>query len=128
MLNAAIQSEYRQEATYRGVLAILGNDVKPFAPVAEAELQHVGAVSTLFTNRGLAVPAFDGSTVSTFSTLSAACSAAMVAENASYRMYDDYLEGLEAAGVLPSDVNNVFTNLATASRDNHLPAFEKCAK
>ena len=37
-------------------------------------------------------------------------------------MYDRLL-----AGTLPDDVVKVFTKLMEASRDNHLPAFTKCA-
>jgi hypothetical protein len=126
MLDLSIQDEYRSRATYARVLVDFPNQ-KPFSNIVEAEVQHISAVSTLFTNRGLAVPAdtYAIDAVSSFSTLVAACSAAANGESATYKMYEDFLAKLAEE---PADVVNVFTNLRNASRDKHLPAFINCAK
>jgi hypothetical protein len=126
MLNAAIADEYRTYYTYERVLADLA-DPKPFSNIAEAEAQHISAVSKLFESRGLQVPEsqYAITTVPGFATLTAACAAGVDAETASYRMYEGYLAAL---GGEPQDVVNVFTSLMLASRDKHLPAFTSCAK
>jgi hypothetical protein len=43
-------------------------------------------------------------------------------EEATVALYDELLPQVAAY----SDVVYVFTNLRSASRDNHLPAFERC--
>jgi hypothetical protein len=123
MLTLAIQDEYHAYWTYNGVLEDLGK-VKPFTSIENAEDQHVGAVSKLFTKRGLAVPASTWSleNVPRFNALVDACEAGVDAEVENYTMYDGFL-----GGDLPSDVEKVFTNLRDASKLNHLPAFENCA-
>ena len=126
MLNASIQDEYRSHATYAGVLVNFP-DQKPFSNIVEAEAQHISAVSQLFDVRGLSVPGSQYATgdIAGFSTVTAACSASVVSETASYQMYDEFLKLLGAA---PADVVNVFTNLRNASRDKHLPAFSTCER
>lgn len=128
MLNQGIQDEYRFSATYSAVLIDFG-DRTPFSNIVDAERQHIDAMSQLFTNRGLDVPASDWTigTVPRFPTFKAACAAAADAEVVNWRMYAGFLAELEQAGDVPKDVQQVFTNLMEASRDKHLPAFANCA-
>ena len=122
----SIQDEYRWCATYSQVLVDFPNQ-KPFSNIVEAEVQHIGAVSKLFTSRGLAVPAnrLGAGDIATFSSLTAACRAAADGETANYQMYDRFLAELKGE---PADAVNVFTSLKDASRNRHLPAFIACAK
>lgn len=126
MLNASIADEYRSQATYARVIKDFP-DQKPFSNIVEAEAQHILALAHLFINRGLPVP--DGAAaagdVPVFSSVTAACIAAVDAETVTYKMYERYLAALGGA---PADVVNVFTNLGDASREKHLPAFTACAK
>ena len=126
MLNQSISDEYRSLSAYARVLADFPGQ-KPFSNIVEAEAQHISAVSKLFDNRGLAVPAspYFIDAMAGFGTLTAACSAAADAESVSYKMYDAFLAKL---GGEPADVVNVFMSLRDASRDRHFPAFSTCAK
>jgi hypothetical protein len=53
----------------------------------------------------------------------AACAAGVVAERENIAIYDRYV-GL----ALPQDVRQVFESNRAASLNNHLPAFEQCAR
>ena len=125
----SLQEEYRASYTYRWVLANFG-DLAPFSHIAEAEAQHIEAVSRLFANRGLDVPPSEYSTedVPRFASFSAACAAGVSEETGSWQLYAGFLAELQDADALPQDVGNVFTSLMEASRDRHLPAFANCAR
>jgi len=71
----------------------------------------------------MAVPAseWDADNVPRFSTLAAACAAAVDAELANIAIYDGFF-----ALDLPADVRTVFENNRRASLQKHLPAFERC--
>lgn len=122
-LEQAINDEYRAETTYQGVVADFGQ-VLPFVNVLTAEERHSAAIARLYANRGLTAPPnpFTVAGVPHFATLTAACAAAASAERANIALYDGLL-----AGVLPTDVRQVFTNNRAASVDNHLPAFLRCS-
>lgn len=129
MLALGIQDEYRALFTYQAVIADFGARV-PFSHVADAEARHVEAMSRLFTNRGLDVPPsrYTIGNVPRFRSFSDACAAGVSGETGNWQMYDGFLVELLSAGPVPQDVQNVFTSLLEASRDQHLPAFAGCAK
>ena len=128
MLTWAIQDEYRAEATYQSVLVTFGSDVTPFANIKQAETNHIGAATQLFTNRDLTVPPKPPALAPWARSYAEACEAGVAAETLNWTTYSGYLKELRTAGTLPSDVETVFTSLMEASRDKHLPAFTNCAK
>jgi hypothetical protein len=122
ILERALQEEYGAGMLYRSVLATLGPDTAPFALIAEAEARHVAALKLLFTRRTLAPPPWTPVSLPAFGTIPEACAGGVAAEVKDAAFYTPYLARTD----LPQDVKNVFTNLRTASLENHLPAFERC--
>jgi len=122
-LGVAIDDEYKARATYREVLAVHGN-VRPFSNVVEAEERHIDILEAVFAQRGLPVPPDPWpARVQAPSTVVEACEAAVVAERENVRLYDRLLSAVRGE----NDVETVFRRLQSASRDRHLPAFERCA-
>jgi hypothetical protein len=120
-LTEALDDEYKSRASYRRVIETFG-PVRPFVNIVEAEQRHVLALISLFEAYGLAVPGDDWpSRVAEPATVEEACRAAVEAEKANMAMYDRLL-----AATPESDVRRVLTQLQSASRDRHLPAFERC--
>jgi hypothetical protein len=122
VLNDSIQSEYYALFTYTKVLVDFGA-VQPFDNVRDAEARHVDSVGRMFSKRGLEIPVsvWNESNVPAFTHLRDACQAAKEIELANVAMYEGFLL-LE----LPADVDSVFLNLLAASRNQHLPAFQRC--
>lgn len=124
ILTEAIEDEYKARATYRRVLEKFG-DVRPFSNIVEAEQRHIDTLLVLFTEYGLRVPEDNWpDRVETPATLLAACQAGVAAEIDNAAMYDRLLA---ASGDFP-DVQSVLHNLQRASRENHLPAFQRCVE
>lgn len=123
ILNADIQDEYRAEAIYQGVLLDFGAETRPYANIVLAEQWHAKAVAGLFSARGLPVPAslWSPANVPRFTTLRAACAAAVQAEVENIALYDSQL-----GASLPGDVLQVIQSNRAASVNNHLPAFQRC--
>lgn len=120
-LAEALDDEYKSRATYRCVIEKFG-PVRPFVNIAQAEHRHVLALVSLFDAYGLPVPGDDWpSRVVAPATLGEACRAAVEAEKDNLAMYDRLL-----AATPEPDVRRVLTHLQSASRDRHLPAFERC--
>jgi len=121
-MTVSIQAEHYALFTYSKVLADFGG-VQPFSNIRDAEQRHVDSIGGLFTTRGLEIPpsVWDESNVPTFTRLRDACLAGMEIERANAAMYEGFL-----LSELPADVSTVFLNLLAASRDQHLPAFERC--
>jgi len=122
-LERSLQDEYRAETIYQGVINDLGSPL-PFLNVLTAEQRHSASIAQLFSRRGLTPPASQWTLdrVPHFTTVPAACRAAVVAERENIAMYDELLR-LD----LPFDVRQVFVNNRSASLVNHLPAFERCS-
>ncbi|MDY6979496.1 MAG: DUF2202 domain-containing protein [Pseudomonadota bacterium] len=124
VLTEAIEDEYKARATYRRVLEEFG-DVRPFSNIIEAEQRHIDALLVLFTEYGLRVPEDNWpDRVETPATLLAACQAGVAAEIDNAAMYDRLLN---ASSGHP-DIQSVLRNLQRASRENHLPAFQRCVE
>jgi hypothetical protein len=123
VLNEALDDEYHAWATYDQVIADFG-DAAPFSNIREAEARHIEALCTLFSRYGLAVPEnpWRGK-VERYSSLQAACEAAVTAEIANGEMYERLL-----GSSLRPDIVTVLRNLQEASQQRHLVAFRRCAQ
>ena len=119
----ALDDEHRAWATYDQVLADFG-DVRPFSNIREAEARHIQALQGLFERYGLVVPAnpWPGK-VERYSSLRAACAAAVASEIANGEMYQRLL-----GQTWRDDILAVLRNLQAASQERHLPAFRRCAQ
>ena len=124
ILSEALEDEYKARATYRRILEEFG-DVRPFSNIVEAEQRHIDALRVLFDNHGLRIPGDNWpERIEVPETLLAACQAGVAAEIDNAAMYDRLL----AASSDYPDVQSVLRNLQRASRENHLPAFERCVE
>jgi len=124
ILGFALQEEYRAQMLYESVLEDFGVTTRPFAMIANAEVQHASVLALLLERRGLTPPASAWSTADfpAFGSLAEACAAGAAAEIADAAFYDPYLVRED----MPLDVTTVFTHLRAASLESHLPAFEAC--
>jgi hypothetical protein len=120
-LNQAILEEYGALNLYQSVIAQFGN-VYPFSQIARAEQQHINALARQMTKYNLSVPTNPGLlTPPAFSNLSEACQAGAAAEIADAALYDQL-----KPVVTHTDILKVFSNLQSASLNNHLPSFQAC--
>lgn len=124
-LLAALDDEHRSEATYRAALDRFGTETLPFAHVVEAEKRHGAHLLALFERHGLEIPAdrWQGTEIELPATRREACAEAVEGEIRNAALYDRLL-----ATVQEPDVREVFTWLRDASREHHLPAFQRCAQ
>lgn len=120
-LLAALDDEYRAEATYRAVLDVHG-DVRPFSNIIQAEQRHQEMVKAELDARGLAYPAnpYLGR-IAAPATLLEACEAGVQAEIDNITLYDRLLPTIEDPAA-----KALMERLQWASRANHQPAFERC--
>ncbi len=122
ILNEAIQDEYKARALYRKVIEKFG-EVRPFSNIVEAENRHIQALLPLFERYGLPVPTDDwASRVEAPSSLLEACQQGVDAEIENMEMYSRLLEQSEGF----PEVQMVLRELQLASKENHLPAFQRC--
>ena len=121
-LTDAINDEYKARAIYQKVIDTFGA-VKPFANIIKAEETHIGELKPLFKKYGIEVPKDEWyKQVPGFATEREACATAVQAEIDNAKMYDGFL-----TFVKEQDIVAVFKRLRSASQDNHLPAFQRCA-
>ncbi len=121
-LDEAIADEYKALSVYQAVIAKFGQ-VRPFSMIKGAEEQHIASLKAIYDKYGLAVPTNKTGKIASPSTIQLSCQLGVDAEIANYKLYQEKL--------LPSvenyeDITIVFTNLMNASKDKHLPAFERC--
>ncbi len=121
-LTAAIHDEYKARDTYRAVINTLGQ-VRPFVNIINAEEQHISLLANLFNSHGLSVPQDTVGGLPSPASLGAACSLGVQAEIDNAALYDSLLSGTTNY----PDVQAVFRQLQSASLDQHLPAFQRCA-
>ena len=122
-LIGAIEDEYKARAVYQKVIDKFGN-VRPFIMIIRAEEQHISLLKALFDKYGMIVPQDKTKDLPQLDSLTSACKIGVDAEIANADLYQNEL--------LPKakqyeDITVVFTNLMNASRQNHLPSFQKCA-
>lgn len=119
----ALQDERRAEQQYADVLEQFGR-TRPFMPIEMAERRHAAEIERLLTAHGEAVPEpLQRPTAARYPDVASACEAGAESERLNIAMYDALL-----AAELPEDERCVFEHLRAASRDHHLPAFERCAR
>lgn len=122
VLRRAVEEERNAEATYRNVIATLG-EILPFINIADSEARHVAALEQLSTKHGVDISDIDPAGSPSPSSKPAACAMGVAAEQADIALYDELLPQVTAY----PDVTQVLQNLRAASQDEHLPAFERCA-
>ena len=120
-LDFAINDEYKAKATYQKVIEKFG-EVKPFINIINAEQQHINLLVELYEKYDLDVPKDElYDQVSFYDSVAEACEIGVQAEIENADLYDEILKDIDN-----EDIEVVFIYLRDASRNNHLPAFERC--
>jgi len=122
-LNQAIQDEYKARTTYEAVIEEFGM-VRPFAMIIRAEEQHINALKAVYDRYGLEPPEAESLEIEMGDTLADMCAVGVEAEIDNAALYRDRLLSSVSEH---EDIVFVFTNLMNASKDKHLPAFQRCA-
>jgi hypothetical protein len=119
----SIEDEYKARAFYQAVIDKFG-EVRPFSNIVHAEARHAEMWKSIFGKYGLEVPPdnYAGNTEAP-ENLKAACEAGIEGEIANIEMYDKFL-----TFVKEPDIREAIAKLRTASKERHLPAFERCAR
>lgn len=122
-VKAALDDEYKAYSLYDAVVAEFGA-VRPFSMIIRAEETHIASLKAILDKYGEQIPAnpYLGK-LSIKTTDKENCQLGVDAEIANIALYRDQL--LPKVTAYP-DITAVFTNLMDASKDKHLPAFERC--
>ena len=124
VLIEAINDEYKARATYRKVISEFG-EIRPFINIVDAESRHIEALLTLFEKYNVVVPEDCWeSHIQTPHSILEACQAGIEAEIENAEMYNRLLK---LSDDYP-DIQQVLKQLQRASKENHLPAFQRCAE
>jgi len=119
-LRMALYDEYAARAYYAGVVQAFGQQA-PFANILKSEAQHIATLVRLCQRYGVPRPLDPFPAETTISpSWRVNLERGVSGELANIRLYD-YL----MAWVVEPDVRQVFLNLQTASRNKHLPAFQR---
>lgn len=119
-LMAALDDERHAEATYSALMERFGR-VRPFVNIVDAEEQHQQELLVLLERYGVPVPPRPSYTIAVPSTFRGACAVGVETEKENIAMYERFL-----AFVREPDIRQTFARLRDASRNHHLPAFERC--
>ena len=121
-LELALDDEYRAEATYAAVLERFG-DIRPFINIIAAERRHAARVKGEMDRLGIAYPDQNPylGTIAAPESVTSACRQGVTAEQENIALYDRILPGIDDASV-----RQTLGDLQAASRERHLPAFERC--
>ena len=119
----ALDDERHVQALYQAVMDRHGS-IRPFSNVIKAEERHESYLLDLFNKYEIVIPrnSWPEQTLEVPATPREACAQAVEAEKANLGMYDEFLEF-----VAEPDIREVFTRLLDASKERHLPAFERCS-
>jgi hypothetical protein len=122
VLHESLMDEYMARDTYRKIIDTFG-PIRPFINIVEAEQAHIELLLPLFQKYGIPLPPEpDLNRIGAPDSLLEACRTAIAAEVANVALYEQLMIQTD----LP-DVLAVLQRLQSASRDNHLPAFQRCA-
>ncbi len=121
-LNLALADERKALATYQATMAKFGS-VKPFINIARAEEQHISMLLALFDKYGVEIPKDTTQVGALPATLQEVCQVGVTAEIDNDALYQRMIPELQY-----EDIKTVFISLAKASKEMHLPAFERCAR
>jgi hypothetical protein len=123
-LAEAINDEYKARAMYQLVISTFG-EIRPFVNIVEAESRHIQALLPLFDKYDIPVPEDDWeSRIAAPASVLEACQAGVQAEIDNAEMYERLLHSTRQY----PDVQVVLRQLQRASRENHLPAFQRCVE
>ncbi len=122
-LLAALDDEWKAYAFYAAVIDKFGQ-VRPFSKIILAERAHAAALLALCEKYNVAVPEnrWESAEFEVPDQLCDACELGAEAERENVAIYDEFL-----TFVREPDIRRVMTQLRSASLNNHLPAFERCA-
>ncbi len=121
MVLEALNDEYKSRAFYQLVINTFG-EIRPFSHIIEAEDAHARALEMLCSHFGVPLPKDDWEEkLEPPSSVLEACRAGIQGEHENIAMYDRFLQQTKVPEVLA-----VFQRLQAASREHHLPAFERC--
>jgi rubrerythrin len=117
----ALDDEYRAEATYQAVIEKFG-EVRPFINIIRAEQRHADMVKRQYARFGMEIPInpYLGK-IDAPDSLLEACETGVEAEIENTALYDKLLPTIS-----DPQVRQTLIRLQAASRDNHLPAFQRC--
>lgn len=120
----ALDDEYKAEATYIAVIDKFG-EIRPFINIIEAERRHAQRAKAEMDRLGVSYEAKNPylGELTPPQTLLAACEQGVTAEIENIALYDRILPTIEGESVLAT-----LTDLQWASRERHLPAFERCVE
>ena len=121
-LRFALDDEYRAEATYAAVIEEIGG-VRPFINIIEAERRHAARAKAEMDRLGITFDAANPylGTIAAPANLFAACEQGVSAEIENIALYDRLLPTIR-----DQSVRATLADLQWASRERHLPAFERC--
>jgi hypothetical protein len=123
ILNEALMDEYKARDTYQKIIDTFG-PVRPFINIVEAEQRHIEMLLPLYEKYAIPLPIEpDPERVTITDSLQNACQMGVEEELTNMAMYDRLI----AAADQP-DVIEILQRLQAASRDHHLPAFQRCAQ
>jgi hypothetical protein len=120
-LNLALADERKALGTYQAAMTKFGS-VKPFINIARAEEQHIAMLLALFDKYGVVIPQDTTKAGTLPATLQEVCAVGVTAEIENDALYQSMIPELQR-----EDIKTVFISLARASKEMHLPAFERCA-
>lgn len=121
-LLSALDDEYRAEAMYEAVIQRFG-EVRPFVNIIEAERRHAAMAKAEMDRLLIPYPATNPhrGRLAAPASLLEACQQGITAERENIALYDRLLPT-----ILDNQVRETLTALQRASRERHLPAFERC--
>lgn len=121
-LKDALADERKARATYEAVIEKFGS-VRPFINIIRAEEQHIAMLKALFDKYGVDIPDDTTKVAALPDSLGSVCQIGVDAEIANDELYQRMIPQ-----VAQEDIKAVFTSLAAASLQMHLPAFQRCAQ
>lgn len=121
-LNDALDDEYLAEATYQAVLDKYPG-ARPFINIIEAERRHAERAKAEMDRLGINYEAENRhlGKIKAPASLLEACEQGVAAEIANIALYDRLLPT-----ITDNQVRETLTALQWASRERHLPAFQRC--
>lgn len=123
VLNEVLLDEYKARDTYQKIINTFG-PVRPFINIVEAEQTHIEFLLPLYEKYGIPLPPEpDPERITAPTNLLQACKIGVEAEIENVAMYNRLIKATD----LP-DVMAVLQCLQAASRNHHLPAFQRCAE
>jgi rubrerythrin len=120
-LDEALDDEYKARATYAAVIERFG-DVRPFTNIIESEGRHIAALLGIYRQYEIEPPADRwAGRVEAPASVEEACRQGVAAERDNDAMYARLVEHVDEP-----EIRAVMSRLREASRERHLPAFERC--